>query len=107
VSESSRRLVREADGERFTGSFYLFLTWLPNYLVETMHMSILKSAGFTAIPWACATVADLVVGGWLIDHLIARGHAERSSAAANSMPRFRSVGRGPPRGNRESRGVRE
>ena len=26
-------------------SFYLFLTWLPNYLVETMHMSILKSAG--------------------------------------------------------------
>jgi ACS family D-galactonate transporter-like MFS transporter len=31
-------------------SFYLFLTWLPNYLVETMHMSILKSAGYTAIP---------------------------------------------------------
>ena len=57
-------------------SFYLFLTWLPNYLVETMHMSILKSAGFAAIPWACATVADLVVGGWLIDQLIARGHDE-------------------------------
>ena len=57
-------------------SFYLFLTWLPNYLVETMHMSILKSAGFSAIPWACATVADLVVGGWLIDHLIARGYDE-------------------------------
>jgi MFS transporter, ACS family, D-galactonate transporter len=57
-------------------SFYLFLTWLPNYLVETMHMSILKSAGFAAIPWACATVADLIVGGWLIDHLIARGYAE-------------------------------
>ena len=57
-------------------TFYLFLTWLPNYLVETMHMSILKSAGFAAIPWACATVADLAVGGWLIDHLIERGHAE-------------------------------
>jgi MFS transporter, ACS family, D-galactonate transporter len=57
-------------------SFYLFLTWLPNYLVETMHMSILKSAAFSAIPWACATVADLVVGGWLIDHLIARGFPE-------------------------------
>ena len=57
-------------------SFYLFLTWLPNYLVETMHMSILKSAGFAAVPWACATVADLVVGGWLIDHLIGRGYAE-------------------------------
>ena len=59
-------------------SFYLFLTWLPNYLVETMHMSILKSAGFSAIPWACATIADLVVGGWLIDHLIARGYNETS-----------------------------
>ena len=57
-------------------SFYLFLTWLPGYLVQTMHMSILKSAGFAAIPWAVATVADLVVGGWLIDHLIARGHDE-------------------------------
>ena len=57
-------------------SFYLFLTWLPDYLVKSMHMDILKSAGFTAIPWACATVADLVVGGWLIDHLIGRGHDE-------------------------------
>jgi sugar phosphate permease len=57
-------------------SFYLFLTWLPNYLVQELHMSILKSAGFSAIPWAFATVADLVVGGWLIDHLIARGHNE-------------------------------
>jgi sugar phosphate permease len=57
-------------------SFYLFLTWLPNYLVQTMHMGILKSAGYTTIPWIFATIADLVVGGWLIDHLIARGYAE-------------------------------
>ena len=56
--------------------FYLFLTWLPAYLVQTMHMSILKSATFAAIPWMCATVSDLAVGGWLIDHLIARGHDE-------------------------------
>ncbi len=56
--------------------FYLFLTWLPGYLVQTMHMSILKSASFAAIPWMCATVSDLVVGGWLIDRLIARGHDE-------------------------------
>jgi ACS family D-galactonate transporter-like MFS transporter len=57
-------------------SFYLFLTWLPNYLVQSMHMSILKSAGYTAIPWVCATVADLIVGGWLIDHLLSRGLPE-------------------------------
>jgi sugar phosphate permease len=57
-------------------SFYLFLTWLPGYLVKTMHMDILKSAEFAAIPWAVATVTDLAVGGWLIDHLIARGGNE-------------------------------
>lgn len=56
--------------------FYLFLTWLPGYLVQTMHMSILKSATFATIPWMCATVSDLAVGGWLIDRLIARGHDE-------------------------------
>ncbi len=57
-------------------SFYLFLTWLPNYLEQSMHMSVLKSAGYAAVPWMCATVADLVVGGWLIDHLIGRGYGE-------------------------------
>lgn len=57
-------------------TFYLFLTWLPGYLVQTMHMSIIKSAGFAAIPWAVATVTDLFVGGWLIDHLIAKGKDE-------------------------------
>ncbi|MGH8169790.1 MAG: MFS transporter, partial [Steroidobacteraceae bacterium] len=57
-------------------SFNLFLTWLPDYLVRTMHRSILTSAGFAAIPWACASVADLLVGGWLIDFLISRGRDE-------------------------------
>jgi ACS family D-galactonate transporter-like MFS transporter len=56
--------------------FFLFLTWLPGYLVWTMHMSVLRSAGFAAIPWACATVSDLVVGGWLVDRLIALGRDE-------------------------------
>jgi len=57
-------------------SFYLFLTWLPAYLVSTSGMSILRSAAYTATPWAVATVADLAVGGWLIDALIARGADE-------------------------------
>jgi ACS family D-galactonate transporter-like MFS transporter len=55
-------------------SFNLFLTWLPDYLVRTMHRSILTSAGFAAIPWACASAADLLVGGWLIDFLVGKGH---------------------------------
>ncbi len=54
-------------------SFYLFLTWLPGYLIRTQHWDVLKSASYTAIPWAVATVTDLVIGGWLVDYLIGRG----------------------------------
>jgi ACS family D-galactonate transporter-like MFS transporter len=54
-------------------SFYLFLNWLPDYMVRSGGMANLKSA---AIPWAVATVTDLAVGGWLIDALIARGADE-------------------------------
>ncbi len=57
-------------------SFYLFLTWLPDYLVRTSGMSVLKSAGYAAVPWAVATLTDLAVGGWLIDTLIASGRSE-------------------------------
>jgi ACS family D-galactonate transporter-like MFS transporter len=57
-------------------SFALFLTWLPGYLSRELHMTILGSAGYTAIPWLVATITDLAVGGWLIDHLIRRGNDE-------------------------------
>jgi ACS family D-galactonate transporter-like MFS transporter len=55
-------------------SFYLFLTWLPGYMVQTLHMSILKSAAFSTIPWIFASLADLLIGGFLVDHLIAHGY---------------------------------
>ena len=57
-------------------SFYLFLNWLPDYLVRSAGMGILKSAEYAAAPWAVATLTDLAVGGWLIDFLIARGADE-------------------------------
>lgn len=57
-------------------SFYLFLTWLPGYLVQTLHMDILKSAGYATIPWIFATLSDLLIGGFLVDYLIGRGNDE-------------------------------
>ncbi|HEX8995915.1 MAG TPA: MFS transporter [Ktedonobacterales bacterium] len=54
-------------------SFYLLLTWLPGYLQKTYHMTVLASGWYTIIPWAVATVTDLVIGGWLVDRLIASG----------------------------------
>jgi len=69
-------------------SFYLFLTWLPGYLVETLHMSILKSAGFATIPWIFASLADLLIGGFFVDYLIKRGFDEnkvRKAVIAGGM----------------------
>ncbi len=55
-------------------SFYLLLTWLPGYLVKTYHMDVIKSGGYAMIPWIIAAIADLIVGGWLVDYLIKRGN---------------------------------
>jgi sugar phosphate permease len=54
--------------------FYLLLTWLPSYLSAELHIDLLHSAFYTAIPWLVATFTDLLVGGWLVDALIQRGY---------------------------------
>ena len=54
-------------------SFYLFLTWLPSYLTSQLHLGLIKSGWYAAAPWLVAAIADLIVGGWLVDYLIARG----------------------------------
>ena len=54
-------------------TFYLLLTWLPSYLSSAHHIDLLRSAMYTSIPWLIATVLDLLVGGWLVDHLVQRG----------------------------------
>jgi ACS family D-galactonate transporter-like MFS transporter len=53
--------------------FYLLLTWLPSYLSFALHVDLLHSFLYTGVPWLVATAADLIVGGWLVDVLIARG----------------------------------
>jgi MFS family permease len=53
--------------------FYLLLTWLPSYLSSALHIDLLHSFLYTGVPWLVATVADLLVGGWLVDALIERG----------------------------------
>jgi ACS family D-galactonate transporter-like MFS transporter len=54
-------------------NFYLLLTWLPSYLSTALHIDLLHSVLYTSVPWLLATVADLLVGGWLVDALIQRG----------------------------------
>ena len=52
--------------------FYLLLTWLPSYLAEAQHLDLKRSFFYTAVPWLSATIAELIVGGWLVDFLIQR-----------------------------------
>jgi ACS family D-galactonate transporter-like MFS transporter len=55
---------------------WLLLTWLPGYLQTAMHLSVIKSGLFTAIPWLVAVVVEFLIPGWLVDHLIKRGREE-------------------------------
>lgn len=54
-------------------TFYLLLTWLPSYLATELHIDLLHSVVYTAVPWLIATFTDLVFGGWMVDTLIRRG----------------------------------
>lgn len=69
-----RKIIGYALGAAsFNYSFYLFLTWLPNYLETTMNLNILKSGIYTAIPWLFGALCNFVIGGLLVDHLIKKG----------------------------------
>lgn len=55
--------------------WYLLLTWLPDYLMEARHLSILKAGVYAAVPYLVFAVSE-PVGGWVADRLIRRGWDE-------------------------------
>lgn len=55
--------------------WYLMLTWLPDYLYEARHLSIIKAGLFSALPYAVFGVCQ-PLGGWVADRLISRGWDE-------------------------------
>ena len=59
-------------------SMYLFLTWLPNYLQSTLHISIMHSGIYTAVPYLIATVVMLFIGVLSDKTLSAKGRASGS-----------------------------
>ncbi len=56
---------------------YFFLTWLPSYLENVKHLTVLKSGLFTAIPYAIAVVCCIMFGSisdrWLKQYGVASG----------------------------------
>ncbi len=57
----------------YNWTFYLLLTWLPAYLTARLHINLLHSVLYTSLPWGVATITDLAIGGWMVDHLVRRG----------------------------------
>ena len=55
--------------------WYLFVTWLPDYLVTVRHLTILRAGFFAALPFFVFGASE-PVGGWIADWLIRRGWNE-------------------------------
>jgi sugar phosphate permease len=51
---------------------YTFVSWVPSYLVQDRHLTVLKSGLATSIPWTCAFLVA-VLGGRISDVLMRRG----------------------------------
>jgi MFS transporter, ACS family, D-galactonate transporter len=54
---------------------YLLVTWLPDYLVEVRHQTLLKAGFLAAIPYIVWAVSE-VAGGWMSDRLVRHGWNE-------------------------------
>ncbi len=52
-------------------TLYLLLFWLPSYLQDTKHLTIMKTGLYTAIPWAIAVTVSILIG-ILSDRLLER-----------------------------------
>jgi ACS family glucarate transporter-like MFS transporter len=43
-------------------TMYLFLFWLPSYLVQARHMQLMKASWFTAVPYLVSVVLGILIG---------------------------------------------
>jgi MFS family permease len=53
-------------------SYYLFVTWLPAYLIQERGFTLIKSGWYTSLPWIAAFLFQPVAGG-ACDWLVRRG----------------------------------
>jgi ACS family glucarate transporter-like MFS transporter len=55
--------------------WYLFVTWLPDYLVTVRHLTLVRAGIYAALPYFIFGVCQ-PLGGWITDALIRRGWDE-------------------------------
>ena len=59
----------------FSYYWYLLVTWLPDYLVESRHLSLKAASVAAIIPYGVFTISE-PLGGWIADRLIKAGFNE-------------------------------
>jgi len=64
-----------------TYCFWLFLNWLPTYLIEDRHFTFLKAGIYNALP-AIAQGTAQIAAGWILTYLITRGFSKNFSRKA-------------------------
>jgi MFS transporter, ACS family, D-galactonate transporter len=55
--------------------WYFLVNWLPDYLVEARHLTIMKAGFNAAIPYFVFGASE-PIGGWIADRLVHRGWSE-------------------------------
>jgi len=74
---------------------WIFLTWLPSYLVEYRHFSLVAMGFYAALPLFAGAIGD-TFGGWLTDYLLkktGRTVLSRRIVAINRHGRLRDLHR--------------
>ncbi len=65
----------------FSYYWYLLVTWLPDYLVESRHMSLPRAGAYAMIPFLVFSVSE-PLGGWIADRFVSHGYSERRTRKA-------------------------
>lgn len=55
--------------------WYVLVTWLPDYLVNVRHLTVLRAGIYTALPFFVFGISE-PIGGWIADRLIKAGWNE-------------------------------
>ena len=58
--------------------FYLMVTWLPTYLVQSRHLPLKTAGVYAVVPYLTFALGE-PIGGWIADRLIATGWEEARS----------------------------
>ncbi len=55
--------------------WYLYVTWLPDYLVTVRHLTLIRAGFYSALPYLVFGICN-PLGGWISDSLIRQGFNE-------------------------------